>query len=307
LSPLLEAVKKPIAGGNPCGQEISGSDDDFQRIREEINRIGTVSAKVDHDAVTAATQDAKNLTGAKLRDMQKKGQTVDSKSIISDTGGVNYALIIELAQKILGERSKDLRVATYLCFALWKAQRFAGLAEGFAAIKILLQDFGEGMYPPKMRAAARKGAIEFLTNKLAEDLGAEDIEVRPDDAEPLKNALANWTEVQKFFAAQMPQWETLLLGVAVAVEKCAGKVPKAKPEPQAKPAGPATGTTGVSAPAASLATPAPALGEIKSEEAAVDFIRKAAFFLRGHDRKSAAPYGLVRCLRWYKLVTEPQN
>jgi type VI secretion system protein VasJ len=308
LSPLLEAIKRPIPGGNPCGQEISGADEDFQRIREEINRIGTVSAKVDYDAATAAAQDVKGLTSAKLREMQKKGQTVESKSIISDTGGVDYALIIELAEKILAERSKDLRVVTYLCFALWKAQRFAGLAKGFAAIKILLQDFGEGMYPPKMRAAARKGAIEFLTNKLMDDLGAEDIKVGAEDAEPLKSAQANWAEVQKFFAAQMPQWETLLLGVAVAVEKCAGKVPKKKIEPQAQATpGPATGTAEGPTPAGPVSTPAPAIGEVKSEEAAIDFIRKAAGFWRGQDRKSAAPYRLVRSMRWDKLINEPPN
>ncbi|MCI0695669.1 type VI secretion system protein TssA [candidate division KSB1 bacterium] len=303
LSPLLEAIKRPIPGDNPCGRDVA-SDDAFQKIKEEINRIGAVSTKVDYGAAAEAAQDVKSLTSAKLREMAKKGETLDTKSFISDTSGVDYPMIVELAAKILSEKSKDLRVAGYLCFALWRSRRFSGLAEGLMAIHILLQEFWEGLFPAKSRLAARKAAIEFLTQKLPEALEAAEVQV--DDREPLESAKQTLTELQKEVTAKIPQSDFLLMGTIQAVGKCLAKVPvKQEPQPSPQP-----GLQPVAAPQPEPGPQpgsAPARGPMRTSDDAVTAIREAAKFLRGQDRKSAAPYRLARSMRWDVLVNEPPN
>lgn len=298
LSPLLEAIKRPIPGDNPCGTDVT-YDDAFQKIKTEIDRIGSASVKIDQEQAIAAAKTAKETTAKQLREMEKKGQTLDTKSFASETGGIDYPMIIELAAKILSEKSKDLRVASYLCFALWRTQRFAGLAEGVAAINILVTaDFWEKLYPTRL--PARKGAIEFLTQKLPEAL--DTAEVAADDREPLESAKQTLTELQKAVAAQIPQSDFLLMGMIQAVGKCLAKVPKQVSQPEAvqQPGTPQSepGT----APG-----PTPARGPMRTSDDAVTAIREAAKFLRGQDRKSAAPYRLVRSMKWDVLVAEPPN
>lgn len=299
LSPLLEAIKRPIPGDHPCGKDVT-YDDAFQKIKSEIDRIGSASVKIDQEQAVAAAKTVKETTAKQLREMEKKGQTLEVKSFASGTGGIDYPMIVELAAKILSEKSKDLRVAVYLCFALWRTQRFAGLAEGLMAIHILLQEFWEGMFPAKTRLAARKGAIEFLTQKLPEALDAA--EVTADDREPLESARQTLTALQKALTAKIPQSDFLLMSMLQAVGKCLARVP-VKQEPQP---GPQPGLQPVAAPQPEPG-PAPARGPIRTSDDAVTAIREAAKFLRGQDRKSAAPYRLARSMRWDVLVNEPPN
>jgi type VI secretion system protein VasJ len=46
---------------------------------------------------------------------------------------------------------------------------------------------------------------------------------------------------------------------------------------------------------------------MRTSDDAVTAIREAAKFLRGQDRKSAAPYRLLRSMRWDVLINEPPN
>jgi type VI secretion system protein VasJ len=300
LSPLLEAIKRPIPGDNPCGKDVT-YDDAFQKIKTEIDRIGSASVKIDQEQAIAAAKTVKETTAKQLR--EKKGQTLDTKSFASETGGIDYPMIIELATKILSEKSKDLRVASYLCFALWRTQRFAGLAEGVAAINILVTaDFWEKLYPTRL--PARKGAIEFLTQKLPEALDAAD--VAADDREPLESAKETLTELQKAVAAKIPQSDFLLMGMIQAVGKCLAKVPaKPTPQPDLQP-GPQA-APGLQPEPGTPPSPMPARGPMRTSDDAVTAIREAAKFLRSQDRKSAASYRLVRSMRWDVLINEPPN
>ncbi|MGH7451877.1 MAG: type VI secretion system protein TssA [bacterium] len=303
LSPLLEAIKRPIPGDNPCGKDVT-YDDAFQKIKTEIDRIGSASVKIDQEQAVAAAKTVKETTAKQLREMEKKGQTLDAKSFASETGGIDYPMIVELAAKILSEKSKDLRVAGYLCFALWRSRRFAGLAEGLMAIHILLQEFWEGLFPAQSRLAARKAAIEFLTQKLPEALEAAEVQV--DDREPLESAKQTLTELQKEMTAKIPQSDFLLMGTIQAVGKCLAKVP-AKQEPHPGPQAGPQPVAGLQSEPGTPPSPTPGRGPIRTSDDAVTAIREAAKFLRGQDRKSAAPYRLARSMRWDVLVNEPPS
>lgn len=103
----------PLPGTTPVGAD-PGYDDDFQQMREEVNK----------------------LSGA-------------------DTG-----LICQLAEKVLTTSAKDIRVATYYCWARLHRDGERGLAEGLELLAGLLARFGMELHPQRDRS--RKAALEWL-------------------------------------------------------------------------------------------------------------------------------------------------
>ena len=96
LSPLVEAVRRPIPGEKPCGVDVTYNDD-FLKLKAEIDKIGTVSAKVDQEKAVADAKQLKGLTGKQLREQDKlreKGDASESKGFVSEAGGFNYYMII---------------------------------------------------------------------------------------------------------------------------------------------------------------------------------------------------------------------
>ena len=122
-APLLAATRErvaqwdswlqPLSGSSPVGED-PGYDDDFQQMREEVNK----------------------LTGA-------------------DT-----ELVCTLAEKLLTTTAKDIRVATYYCWAKLHREGENGLADGLELLVGLLERFGSQLHPQRERS--RKAALEWL-------------------------------------------------------------------------------------------------------------------------------------------------
>ena len=130
----------PISGSSLTGED-PGYDDDFQRIREEVNK----------------------LTGI-------------------DTG-----LICTLAEKLLIAGAKDIRVATYYCWARLHQDGEAGFAEGLELLAGLLQRFGMQLHPQRDRS--RKAALEWLGGTRVLDSLSLYPEVVREDAQRTAGAL----------------------------------------------------------------------------------------------------------------------
>ncbi len=171
LSPLLEGVRRPIPGSNPCGRDIS-YEEDFLAVKAEIDKMSTVNGQIDQERAAELRQlmDSTRETVRKADRVDAEKQLNQRASVVKQGGGPDYPFIRQASTAVLSEKSKDLRIAGYLCYALWKLDSFAGLAEGLAAIEILFQEFWEGFYPGKNRLAARKGALDFLAAKLDENI-----------------------------------------------------------------------------------------------------------------------------------------
>lgn len=115
-----ESWLQPLSGPSPVGDD-PGYDDDFQQIREEINK----------------------LTGA------------------------NTELICQLAEKILTTTAKDIRVATWYCWARLHREGEQGLAEGLELLGGLLERFGPQLHPQRDRS--RRAALEWLAGSRMTD------------------------------------------------------------------------------------------------------------------------------------------
>ncbi|HCM9597700.1 type VI secretion system protein TssA [Enterobacter bugandensis] len=103
----------PVSDTNPTGED-PGYDDDFQRIREEVNKLS----------------------------------------------GIDTGLICTLAEKLLTTTAKDIRIATYYCWARLHQDGETGFAEGLELLAGLLQRYGVQLHPQRERS--RKPALEWL-------------------------------------------------------------------------------------------------------------------------------------------------
>lgn len=81
-----------------------------------------------------------------------------------EIGKVNpdYNVCIDLARKILKEKSKDLRVASWLCFAWYRSEKIQGLKNGLVFLLELLKTYGDELFPPN--PVHRQKAILFLNS-----------------------------------------------------------------------------------------------------------------------------------------------
>ena len=123
----------PIGENNPTG-EAPGYDDDFQRIREEVNKLS----------------------------------------------GIDTGLICTLAEKLLTTTAKDIRIATYYCWARLHQDGETGFAEGLELLAGLLQCYGAQLHPQRERS--RKAALEWLAGSRVLDSLSLWPEVVRDDA-----------------------------------------------------------------------------------------------------------------------------
>jgi type VI secretion system protein VasJ len=128
--PLLVATRErvaqwdswlqPLSGQSSAGED-PGYDDDFQQMREEVNKLS----------------------------------------------GADTELICRLAEKLLTTTAKDIRVATYYCWAKLHREGEQGLAEGLELLAGLLERFGPQLHPQRDRS--RKAALEWLAGSRMTD------------------------------------------------------------------------------------------------------------------------------------------
>jgi type VI secretion system protein VasJ len=74
----------------------------------------------------------------------------------------DYKKCIELADVILKEQSKDIKIAAWLCFALFRTEKIKGLKDGLSIIYHLLNKFENNLFPSNN--VHRSKAIQFINS-----------------------------------------------------------------------------------------------------------------------------------------------
>ncbi|TLU70310.1 type VI secretion system protein TssA [Enterobacter sp. MF024] len=138
----------PVSATHLTGED-PGYDDDFLRIREEVNKLS----------------------------------------------GIDTGLICTLAEKLLTTTAKDIRVATYYCWARLHQDGEAGFAEGLELLAILLQSFGMQLHPQRDRS--RKAALDWLAGTRVLDSLSLYPEVVREDAQRTAGALLLLSDIME--------------------------------------------------------------------------------------------------------------
>lgn len=121
---------------------------------------------------------------------------------INKLSGTDPALLCTLAEKILCESAKDIRVVTWYIQARLSRDGEKGLAEGLLLLVAMLSRYGKRCHP--LRANARKAALEWLNSSKMLDTLSRWPEVDRDDAvltagaiSLLAASVADWPEDEK--------------------------------------------------------------------------------------------------------------
>ena len=305
LSPLLEDVVRPIPGENSCGEDVS-YDADFLRLKEEIDKLNTIDTHVDQEKAAELARQLKGSTGQGARPAENVAEPGGARR----APGMDADFVISAAQAILRDKSKDLRVVSYLALALARRDGLAGVAQGAAAYALLVESCWDGLFPPLKRMTGRKNAIEVGVRWLLDALAG----VTPAEAsrEPLEALRASVSGLTKAFTTrELPDLAQQVAVLDATVADLLTRVPAAEPRvsaPDTAPVHPPSPASGNGASSnGALHTGAPDIVGPQSAAQAAEMLVRAAAWMRQSEPRRPAAYRLARSLRWDALATEPPN
>ena len=224
----------------------------------------------------------------------------------------DYKNWIELSENILTEKSKDIKVAVWLCFAFYRNENINGLKKGLILILQLLKKFGNDLYPSS--AVHRSKAIQFInTSRVIKLLEKE--EINKTNAKDIKDAGQVLNEIisecEKLFPENQPSLDSLQSVINVHV---AAAEPILRP-PEAKKAGASAANKPGTIPAKGVGASAQEV-VLSSEKDAVTQLRKIITFFFEYDeeggKKQRVPenyfvFGLSRQIQWANLIRPVDN
>lgn len=118
---------------------------------------------------------------------------------VNKLSGINSELICTLAEKLLPESSKDLRVATFYSWARLQQEGDAGLAQGLCLLAALLARYPDDAWPRRERP--RRAALEWLAGSTLLDTLSLFPEVSKPDFRLAVGALALLEQLTQGWAA----------------------------------------------------------------------------------------------------------
>lgn len=238
----------PVNVASPTGED-PGYDDDFQRIREEVNKLS----------------------------------------------GIDTGLICTLAEKLLTTTAKDIRIATYYCWARLHQDGEAGFAEGLELLSGLLQRYGMQLHPQRDRS--RKAALEWLAGNRVLDSLSLFPEVIREDAQRTAGALLLISDtLETEPEASRPELNGLYSGLESRLMK-AGGVDAVVPQNAGHRAQPQDSHT--------VGTDAPVLSRISSGQDLLAQARTLTGYLREQPDGWLAAHRLMKSLRHDTLSAIP--
>ncbi len=220
----------------------------------------------------------------------------------------DYKTWIELSENILIEKSKDIKVAVWLCFAFYRNENISGLKNGLILILELLKKFGNDLYPSNQ--IHRSKAIQFInTGRVLKLLEIE--EINRTNAKDIKDAGELLNEIieecDKLFSDKKPSLDSLQSVINKHITTAESLL---KP-PQVKKAAVSGGAAGVKSTGASVQEIV-----LSSEKDAVVQLRKIITFFFEYDeegiKKQRVPenyfvFGLSRQIQWTNLIRPVDN
>lgn len=252
--------------------------------------------------------------GERYEAIQREIQKLTAASSKETT--VDWTLVRDLSVELLSRESKDLSVACYLTVALFVIHGFAGARDGLEVVRTYVSDHWEGIFPPIKRLMRRANDLRWLIDRLAPLIDARDVTAADADHlqlsiehanivaelahQHLKELAPGFGELIGALKARADQVQsTPSLATAVNATKPqqpgsadAGEVSKPVVPPAVATALPATASTSPGTAAVVAVQDGASAPQIRAQ------LETALKLLRDADPLSAAPYRILRILKW---------
>jgi type VI secretion system ImpA/VasJ family protein len=253
MADLIEEIRKPIPQKAPCGIDLEDEfDEDYTAFKTETDKLSS-----------ALTE-----------------------------GEIDWNSVVDLSQKILANKSKDMRVAGYLCLGLLKRDGLVGLAEGLEAYQALLEEYWDGLFPPlRIRGRdARKPPLDFLDER-ASKLKKESI--TSEDRETLQNIIKTIEAINQTLKGKLQGEPEILPKLADVIQTQLSSLPPIEDDEQE-----VTGTEiGEDLPLSASTISGP----IRSRESAYQQLSSIADYLEKIEPHSPTPYLVRRAVSWGEM------
>ncbi|MDH4653357.1 MULTISPECIES: type VI secretion system protein TssA [unclassified Pseudomonas] len=209
---------------------------------------------------------------------------------VNKLSGSNVERVVQLAEKLLKQRCKDLRIATYYLWARLHKDGEAGLADGICLLAALVERFAADVLPS--RPNSRRMAVEWLASGRVLDSLSLYPEVVKSEARQTVAALA-WLEegLSAWPENQRPALDPLYAALSNRLAQSGGVdavVPQNSSIHEAK-----------------LQSGASAVAAIKSGRDLLDSGRALAGYLREQPLGWLAAHRLMKSLRWDTVHQAP--
>jgi len=213
---------------------------------------------------------------------------------------VDWGQVLSLSQTVLESKSKDLLMASYLCFALFDRKGYAGLASGLKVCLALVKSYWEDVFPEKKRMRGRIAAVTWLAEKL--ERAMEQRRPESGDGPVLAESITTLEELDKLLTEQLVREAPDLNKVLRALRDFARDSERAVAAAAALP---------VVAPTSSEASgPAVVATEQdlpKALRACQATLRSAAAFVRAQKLEDPRSYRLTRIGAWLMIDQLPMQ
>ncbi len=212
--------------------------------------------------------------------------------------GIDFDVVIERSQNLLKAKAKDLRVVSFLSFALLKADKWEEFADIFEGMETLLDTGFDAVHPE--RPAAKTNAFKWLAEDRYNDLLAQK-KPEPQAYEHYVRAADSLTKIKTILEGKYPEGSPFPTNLFKVIQQFRDQT-KPKPVPVAPVASAvASGVPGAATGSQSAATPE----VLDSPKAAQTSIRAAARFLLEKEDAKPMGYRIIRAVRWDLLEKSP--
>lgn len=223
------------------------------------------------------------------------------KSEVEKIGGlgaaVDWSKVVALSEEILGRRSKDLLVVSYLVVGLFHTEGYKGLAQGLGALRTIMESFWETLFPEAKRPRARVAAFEWLVERGAATTKQRNAEAGETDA--VKRSVDLLDEIASWLSGQLGpdapsfrEWSSALAERLVAAPSPVAAAARAAP------------TAAAAAPAHDLSSPD---GREAALRGLMPTLKALAFELRKANPQDPLAYRAARFAAWLRLRALPPH
>lgn len=114
------------------------------------------------------SEDAPAGENARYVDAYEQVKTEKRKLTSMDGTQPDWALAVQLADKITRETTKDTTMLSILCVGLFHTERYAGLAAGLLAFRQIVESYWDEMHPPARRLKGRANDYAWMVGQLTD-------------------------------------------------------------------------------------------------------------------------------------------